>query len=192
MAKLRAKYVREYFWQTRIRKLISWIVQIVLVVLLAFFCAFSFGQRVIITDSSMEPFYEPGDKIFFNSIVYSLSSPKRGDVIAFETGSAPTSNAGLHVRRVIGLPGETVLIKDGNIYIDGELYIEEVNYGLIDNPGIADEPVELENDEYFVLGDNRSNSEDSRHIEIGPVQKDKIKGKLWFRYGPSGRIGTVG
>jgi signal peptidase I len=192
MVKLRAKYVREYFWQTRIRKIVSWVVQIGLAILLALFCAFSFGQRVIITESSMEPFFEVGDKVLYNSLIYNISSPQRGDVVVFDNGSDPESNAGMHVRRVIGMPGETILIKDGNIYIDGELYVEEVNYGIIDNPGIADEPVELENDEYFVLGDNRNNSEDSRHMDIGPVQKDKIKGKLWFRYAPGSRIGIVG
>ena len=102
-----------------------------------------------------------------------------------------SDEAALHIRRVIGLPGETIQIKDGQIYIDGELYKESRDLDLIENAGLAQDGVTLQSGEYFVLGDNRNNSEDSRYADIGNVKKRYIVGKLWFVSSPLREIGFV-
>ena len=190
MSGLSTRYVREYFWQTKIRKVLMWILQIGIVVALAFMCAYFFGQRVVVTEGSMEPTLEAGDRVLMNTVVYKLSSPKRGDVIAFRTGA--DENQSLIIKRVIGLPGETIQIKDGQIIINGETYIEETTFQAINNPGIAEDEITLEAGEYFVLGDNRNDSEDSRHLDIGPVDEEYIVGKLWLRYSPADSFGFIG
>lgn len=113
-----------------------------------------------------------------------LSSPNRFDVIVFK----PNGNKKEHyyVKRVIGLPGETIQIINGQIYIDGGLLKEDSGGGLIEDPGIAAEPYKIGDEEYFVLGDNRNYSEDSRHADIGTIKFDNIEGKAWLRSGNQG------
>ena len=146
-------------------------------------------QTVTMQESSMEPTLSVGDRFFMNRVVYKLSSPKRGDIIVFRTNAS--DDAALHIRRVIGLPGETVQIRDGQIYIDGELYDESRDFPEITNPGLAENGVSLKSGEYFVLGDNRNNSEDSRYANIGMVKKRYIVGKIWFTCFPFEKIGLM-
>ena len=137
----------------------------------------------------MEPTYSVGEKFFVNRAVYKLKSPKRGDVIVFKTSAS--DDAALHIRRVIGLPGETVQIKEGQIYINGKLYDENGAYAEITNAGLADSSITLESGQYFVLGDNRNNSEDSRFSDIGNINKKYIVGKLWFTVSPRNKMGFI-
>ena len=137
----------------------------------------------------MEPTLSVGDRYFMDRVTYRLSSPKRGDLIVFRTNAS--DEAALHIRRVIGLPGETVQITEGRILINGETYKEGRDFPSISNPGMAASPVTLESGEYFVLGDNRNNSEDSRYGDIGKVKKKYIVGKLWFTISPLKKIGFV-
>ena len=104
--------------------------------------------------------------------------PKRGDVIVFLPNG--NQNSHFYVKRVVGLPGETVQIRDGSVYIDGALLAEEDRFDKIADPGIAQNELLLASDEFFVLGDNRNSSEDSRSGNIGAVKKDTIIGKAWF------------
>ena len=189
MSQLSSKYVREYAWRMKIRKITVWAVQIAAAAALAFFCAFFFGQRVTIAENSMETTLCSGDKVLMNTLIYKISSPKRGDIIVFNTGDS--ENESLIIKRVIGLPGETIQIQDGQIIIDGQTYIENDEFPRINNPGIAEDPVTLDEGEYFVLGDNRNDSEDSRHLDIGPVDEKQIVGKLWLRYSPAGSFGII-
>ena len=137
----------------------------------------------------MEPTYQVRQKFFVNRVAYAFKSPKRGDLIVFKINAS--DEAALHIRRVIGLPGETIQIDDGQIYIDGELYKESRDLELIENAGLAEDGVTLQSGEYFVLGDNRNNSEDSRYADIGNVKKRYIVGKLWFVSSPLKEIGLV-
>ena len=167
----------------------SWILQLAAVVILGFICAYFFGQRVVVTEGSMEPTLLSGDHVLMNTAIYKVSKPGRGDLIVFRSGS--DENSGLQIRRVIGLPQESIQIKDGNILINGETYMEEKDFSAIINPGIAENVIELDSAEYFVLGDNRNSSEDSRHLDVGMITEDKIVGKLWLRYRPFERFGFV-
>ena len=147
-------------------------------IFLAVVIIYSIGMRTSVIGDSMEPALWNGQEILINRIGYKLSTPKRGDVVVF----LPNGNENSHyyVKRVIGLPGEKVLIENGNVYIDGQLLEEDDTYDKISDAGIAQTELELGNDEYFVLGDNRNSSEDSRSGNIGPVNKDTIIGKAWF------------
>ena len=146
-------------------------------------------QSVTMQESSMEPTLEVGEKLLVNRMAYKVSSPKRGDIIVFKTNAS--EDAALHIRRIIGLPGETIQISDGRILINGETYKEGKDFPTIVNAGMASSPVTLQNGEFFVLGDNRNNSEDSRYGDIGTVNKKYIVGKIWFKSSPLKECGFV-
>ena len=162
----------------------------VVAVFLAFVIIFSVGMRTSVIGDSMEPTLYNAQEILISRFAYKLSSPKRGDVIVFLPNG--NQNTHLYVKRVIGLPGETVQIQNGSVYIDGALLEEDEQYDKMSDSGIAVNEIMLANDEYFVLGDNRNSSEDSRSGNIGPVKKDTIIGKAWFHMasGQDG-MGTV-
>jgi len=153
-------------------------------VFLAFVLVFSIGMRTSVIGDSMEPSLHNGQEILMNRILYRISMPKRGDVIVF----LPNGNQNTHfyVKRVVGLPGETVQIREGNVYIDGVLLAENELFDKIADPGIAQSELLLGSDEFFVLGDNRNSSEDSRSGNIGAVKKDSIIGKAWFHMAAQG------
>ena len=114
---------------------------------------------------------------------------KFSETRAFRTSE--DKKASIHIKRVIALPGETVQIKDGQILINGEVYNEKDEFPAITNAGLASEPITVGKGQYFVLGDNRNNSEDSRHNGMGLVDSDRIVGKLWFTISPWKKIGFV-
>lgn len=173
----------------KFKNILIWIFEIVVTLIFAALVAITMFQSVTMQESSMEPTLSVGDRFFMNKITYKISSPQRGDIIVFKTNGE--DDAALHIRRVIGLPGETIQIKDGRILIDGETYKEGKDFPAISNPGLASSPVTLEAGEYFVLGDNRNNSEDSRYGDIGKVKKKYIVGKLWFTISPVKKIGFL-
>ena len=147
-------------------------------IFLAFVIVFSIGMRTSVIGNSMEPALYNGQEILMNRVVYKLSSPKRNDVVVF----LPNGNENSHyyVKRVIGLPGATIQIKDGRVYINGVLLNEDDALDQMIDAGIAQNELTLAADEYFVLGDNRNSSEDSRSGNIGALKKDNIIGKAWF------------
>ncbi|MBD5468980.1 MAG: signal peptidase I [Lachnospiraceae bacterium] len=146
-------------------------------VFLAFVIIYCIGIKTSVIGDSMSPTLTNGQEILINQLVYTVSSPKRGDVIVFLPNG--NQNAHYYVKRVVGLPGETVQIRNGQVYIDGERY-HGMEYDKISDAGIAEYPVTLEKNEYFVLGDNVNSSEDSRSANIGVVHGDDIIGKAWF------------
>ena len=181
--------LKEKLEDQKLRKSLRWVFEIAVTLAFSALTAVLMFQTVTMQESSMEPTLEVGDKFFMNQVVYRFSEPGRGDMIVFRTNAS--DNAALHIRRVIGLPGETVQIRDGVIYIDGEIYDEAADYPEIVNPGLAENGVSLKSNEYFVLGDNRNNSEDSRYSDIGTVKKRYIVGKLWFTCSPREKIGIL-
>ena len=146
-------------------------------VFLAFVLVFSVGMKISMVGVSMEPALYNGQEVLINRFIYKIASPKRGDVIAF----LPNGNQNSHyyLKRIVGLPGESIQIIDGYVYINGER-VPEDEYDKMADYGIAGNEIQLGSDEYFVLGDNRNMSEDSRSGNIGAVKKDTIAGKVWF------------
>lgn len=149
--------------------------------LLIFFFFFAYGAASFLNDyilqyekiegRSMEPFLEDGDGVFISTVPYWFQKPDRFQVIGLEKKHI------LYVKRIVGLPGETVSIKEGAVYIDGQILPE--NYGK--ETILEDfEPMLLGEEEYFVLGDNRNYSTDSRSEEFGVVSAGEIKGKVLF------------
>ena len=179
--------VKEKFENEKVRSSMRWVFQIVVTLVLAAMVGIMLFQTVTMQESSMEPTIAVGDRFFINRVVYKFSSPKRGDLIVFRTNAS--DDAALHIRRVIGLPGETIQISGGRILIDGEAYKEGKDFPMISNPGLASSSITLESGEYFVLGDNRNNSEDSRYADIGMIKKRYIAGKIWFTCAPFEKLG---
>lgn len=161
-----------------VKSIAMWAFQIVVVGAIAVVAAFFGGRKTTVIGSSMEPGIESGVSVWMNQAAYMLATPKRYDVVVFK----PNGNEKDHyyVKRVIGMPGETIQIKDGEIYIDGKKLKEPVKREKIEDPGIAAEPYIIGEEEYFVLGDNRNNSEDSRYADIGTVKFDEIDGSAWL------------
>ena len=180
---------RERLRDDRTRGIVKWVFEIIVTLVFAVLVAISAFQTVTLQESAMEPTYSVGQKFFVNRALYKIKSPKRGDVIVFKTSAS--DDAALHIRRVIGLPGETVQIKEGQIYINGNVYEENGAYQEIADGGLADSAITLESGEYFVLGDNRNNSEDSRFSDIGNISKKYIVGKIWFTVSPKSKIGFI-
>lgn len=185
----KARYVRDYVAATKVKSVFIWAGEILAVILLGIFLALGFGKTTTMQEGSMDPTLAAGDTLLINRAAYKITSPKRGDLIAFKL--TEDEKASTHIKRIVGLPGETVQIKDGLILIDGETYQEQKNFPHIQNPGIAEEEIKLGSSEYFVLGDNRNNSEDSRFVNVGNVQKKNIIGKIWFVASPLDKIGIV-
>ncbi len=172
-----------------VREVLSWIVEIVVVIGLAYVLVSFFGIRTNVVGQAMEQTLENDDDILVNKFAYIISKPKQGDVIVF----LPNGNKKSHyyVRRVVAVPGDTVQIKDGALYVNDELYKESTDVASMEDAGIASDAIKLGKDEYFVLGDNRNNSEDSRYANIGNVKRDYIIGKAWFRFSGFGSFGTI-
>jgi signal peptidase I len=157
-----------------IRHITGWIVDIAVALALAWFCLHSFGTQVQIAGQSMSPLLESGDVVLMNRLIYDISSPRVGDVVVFEREDHKQN-----VKRVMGVPGDVVQIMDGWLYINGERY-EDEKLGAAVLAGIAESPVELGEGEYFLLGDNRDCSEDSRFANVGNVKEEQILGKVWL------------
>ena len=174
-----SKSTKNFKFNLRYIKAVAvWTSKVAAVCLLAFVFVWFLGQQVSTVGDSMKPALQNGDVVLVNRVVYNATTPKRGDVIVFK----PKGNDNIHyyMKRVIGLPGDTIEIKDNNIYIDGEILEEKYETTEIEDMGYLTEEMVLDEDEYFVLGDDRGNSEDSRHAEVGNVKRMYIYGKAWF------------
>ena len=131
----------------------------------------------------MEPTLNNEDNLIVQKWGYHFTDPKRFDVVVFPFKHGERI---YYIKRVIGLPGETIQIdSDGTIYINGEILEETYGNEIITNPGLAGEPIHLGSNEYFVLGDNRNNSSDSRDPSVGNINRNDIIGKAWFRFYPN-------
>lgn len=169
-----------------LRRAISWIVDITVALSLAWFFLFAFGTQIKVTGQSMVPLLQPDEVVLINRLLYDYKKPDRMDVVVFKRENQKTN-----VKRIIGLPGETIQIIDGYIYIDGEHLVVGYNLDQVSLGGLAEKPVELGKDEYFLLGDNRDSSEDSRFVNVGNVRKDQIIGKVWLRVFPLIRFNLI-
>lgn len=147
------------------------------------------GQRTEVSGESMETTLSNGDNLIVDKITYRFQEPKRFDIIVFPFQYAEET---YYIKRIIGLPGETVHIdNEGKIYINGEILPESYGREIIRNPGIASQDIVLESDEYFVMGDNRNNSSDSRDPVVGNIHRDDIIGRAWIRIWPLDKFGIL-
>ena len=162
----------------------------ILVVLLGTYLLITFvGQRTSVSGSSMEPTLSNNDQLILDKISYRFSEPQRFDIIVFPFQYAEKT---FYVKRIIGLPGETVQIDlQGNIYINGQILDEDYGKETINFAGLAVEPITLGDDEYFVMGDNRNNSSDSRDPSVGNIRRSNIIGKAWVRIWPLNKFGVL-
>lgn len=165
-----------------LKETIIWAIEIIAVILLAYFIVSYALEKTNMVGISMENTLKDGDSIIINKFAYRISEPKRFDVIVFKQSGREHNY--YNIKRIIGLPGETIQLKDGEIYIDGNMVKDVVNAEAMNNYGLAQEPVKLEKNEYFVLGDNRNNSEDSRFASVGTIRRDEIIGKAFIRMKP--------
>ena len=169
-------------------ELLSWLIYIVIVVILSLGIITFIGQRTKVSGHSMETTLSDGDNLIVDKISYRFRDPERFEIIVFPFQYEEHT---YYIKRIIGLPGETVQVIDGYVYINGEVLDE--NYGLevMDDPGIAAEPITLGEDEYFVLRDNRNHSSDSRDPSVGVLHRDDIMGRAWIRIWPFDKFGVI-
>ena len=157
----------------------------ILVVLLGTYLLITFvGQRTSVSGT-----FSNNDQLILDKISYRFSEPQRFDIIVFPFQYAEKT---FYVKRIIGLPGETVQIDlQGNIYINGQILNEDYGKETINFAGLAVEPITLGDDEYFVMGDNRNNSSDSRDPSVGNIRRSNIIGKAWVRIWPLNKFGVL-
>ncbi len=171
-----------------LKELMGWLLYIILIVGAAYLIVTFVGQRTQVSGSSMETTLSDGDQLIVDKISYRFRDPKRYDIVVFPYQYEPNT---FYIKRIIGLPGETVQIIDGYVYIDGEQLDEHYGNELMKDPGIAADPVTLGDDEYFVLGDNRNNSKDSRAVNVGPIHRKDLLGRAWIRIWPLDSMGMI-
>lgn len=180
-----------------LRVIINWVTDIIVVVALACFTVYAFGNQVVVSGNSMSPLLNSEDIVLMNQIELDLGKPERFDVVVFQR-----EDQKMNIKRIIGLPGETVQIQNGQVWINGQLLEEEKRKVEVDGEiieeekkialaGLAENPIELGEDEYFLLGDNRDSSEDSRFANVGNVKEAQIIGKVWFRIHPALEMGII-
>lgn len=183
--------------QKRIQKIKSVLIHIgayllglFIVIVLGILSVRYFGMQTVIIDQSMNPTLQNEDVVLVNSFTYMLGSPKRMDVVAIKIGTSENSPS--YVRRVIGLPGETVKIENGRLYVNDEKIDLTFNEAAIEDAGVAEDGITLDDDEFFVLCDDYNDSrDDSRLDSIGTIDSEQIIGKVWFRWAPLSRFGFI-
>ena len=170
-------------------ELFGWIIYILIIVGLTYLIITYVGQRTRVSGQSMETTLSNGDNLIVDKISYRFKEPKRFDIIVFPYRYEENT---YYIKRIIGLPGETVQVIDGYTYIDGEQLTTDI-YGaeVMEDSGIAEDPITLGENEYFVLGDNRNHSSDSRDPSVGVLRRDELLGKAWVRIYPFSKAGII-
>ncbi|WP_075718682.1 signal peptidase I [Roseburia sp. 499] len=171
------------------KETVSFILYIVAVFIITYLVITYVGQRTEVIGTSMEYTLSDGDNLIVDKISYRFHDPERFDIIVFPFQYKEDT---YYIKRIIGLPGETVQIDmNGTIYIDGEELQESYGREVIKDPGTAAEPITLGEDEYFVLGDNRNASSDSRDPSVGVIKREDIIGRAWLRIYPFSKFGFI-
>lgn len=172
-----------------LRELGSWILYILIIIGLTYLIITFVGQRTRVSGSSMETTLHNGDNLVVDKISYRFRDPKRYDIIVFPYKYEENT---YYIKRIIGMPGETIQIKDGYVYINGEQLTSDI-YGneRIKDPQTAENPITLGADEYFVMGDNRNHSMDSRDPSVGVLKRSDLIGRAWIRIYPFDNVGVI-
>lgn len=172
-----------------LKEILSISIYLLLVFCAAYLIVTYVGQRTQVSGSSMETTLSDGDHLIVDKISYRFDAPERFDIIVFPFQYDTDT---YYIKRIIGMPGETVQIDEsGNIYIDGEVLEESYGREVIQSPGRASDPIQLGEDEYFVMGDNRNNSSDSRDPSVGNIHRRDIIGRAFIRIWPLSKFGIL-
>ncbi len=170
-----------------LRTLLGILICIVTALVLSLVITRYVAYHTSVEGSSMEPAFQNGDQLIVEKLSYYFHEPERYDVVVF-----PFSDNVSYIKRIIGIPGDIIQIKNGEVYLNGEVLGEKFGKEeRIEDPGLAEEEIVLAEDEYFVLGDNRNASVDSRKEEVGTIRRSQIEGKAWVRFYPFDAISTV-
>ena len=161
-----------------LQEIAVWAGEILLTILIAMTLVLSVGFCISVVGPSMSPTLANGETILVNRFVYHLFDPKPNDLVVFRPNG--NENSHYYIKRVVAVPGDTVQIKEGEIYVNGAHIREEAAASAVENALSAEEEITIGEDEYFVIGDNSSNSEDSRYASIGNVKKEYIVGEAWM------------
>ena len=170
------------------RELLGMLVYVGVVLAITFLIITFVGQRTHVSGESMENTLDDGDQLIVDKLTYRFHDPERFDIIVFPFRYKDNT---YYIKRIIGLPGETVQIVDGEIYINGELLEESYGREVMQDAGLAAEPITLGDDEYFVLGDNRNYSSDSRDPSVALIHRKEIIGRAWLRIWPLNSFGIL-
>lgn len=171
-----------------LREALGWVLYILLIIGITYLIITFVGQRTKVDGHSMEPTLSDGDNLIVDKLSYRFRDPQRYDIIVFPYKHKENT---YYIKRIIGLPGETVQVKDGEVYINGEVLGETYGAEPMANSGIAENPITLGENEYFVLGDNRNHSSDSRDPSVGILTRDDLIGRAWVRIFPLNKIGVI-
>ena len=182
-------YSKKPKYKKYIKALLLWILEIFLVILAAYLIIEYAVEKTTMMGVSMSTTLNDGEKVIINKLAYWRDEPERYDVIVFS--QSRSGHGYYNIKRVIGLPGETVEIINGAVYINGKKLQEEIKVEDMRLAGLAEEPIVLGENEFFVLGDNRNYSEDSRFANIGIIVREDIIGKAWLRLEPFSIIDKI-
>lgn len=172
-----------------LKEILSTSIYLLIVLFAAYLIITYVGQRTQVSGSSMETTLSDKDNLIVDKISYRFHEPERFDIIVFPFQYEKNT---YYIKRIIGLPGETIRIDvKGNIYVDGEILEEDYGREVIAYAGRAGQEIQLADDEYFVLGDNRNNSSDSRDPSVGNIKREDIIGRAWVRIWPLSKIGVL-
>ena len=171
------------------KEILGWLVYIAILLAAVYVLITYVGQRTEVSGHSMEPTLQHGDNLIVDKISYRFREPERYEIIVFPYQYKENT---YYIKRIIGLPGETVQVIDGYTYINGEQLVGDI-YGaeVMEAAGIAAEPITLGEDEYFVLGDNRNHSSDSRDPSVGILKRKDLMGRAWIRIYPFDKMGVI-
>lgn len=171
-----------------LKEILDWVIYIGIILLFTYLIITYVGVRTRVSGQSMQPTLHDGDNLLVDKLTYRFRDPKRYEIVVFPYKYEEDT---YYIKRIIGLPGETVQIIDGYVYINGEKLKKDYGAEVMQDSGIAEEPITLGEDEYFVLGDNRNHSSDSRVPNVGVLKRKDLLGRAWVRIWPLDRIGVV-
>ena len=172
-----------------LKEILSTSLYLLIVLCLTYIVIHFVGQRTQVIGGSMETTLSENDNLIVDKLTYRFREPKRFDIVVFPFQYEKDT---YYIKRIIGLPGETIFIdEEGNIFIDDELLTESYGKEIIKDAGRAYEPVTLGEDEYFVMGDNRNKSQDSRDPTVGNIARSDIIGRAWIRIWPLNKFGIL-
>lgn len=197
--KIREKIDDRYNVNDKVWDILEMVMYCLIAFLIAYLIVTYVGQRTVVDGKSMYNTLDDGDNIIVEKLSYTFGEPERFDIIVFPHYDETRGEEVYYIKRIIGMPGETIQIQDGLIYLldeNGDRTILEEKYGYYANGvemsgGIASTPIIIPEGYYFVLGDNRNNSKDSRDASVGLVKEEDIMGKAWLRFYPFSDFGFI-